>query len=250
MAAASVQNWKIAIALFLVSCIATVAIMSRVFYSILKQNDQTPVHLPAVHQLDGSTVEQTQLTVNEHDKQIANQMSSQLAVFGLAALWLFMWTGANLAFVVFAAYLAYRAFYHPLFRVHLWNESDDPALERPFGSAPLFKETRDASVKVVAGRQQFQEALKSAEKGSLVIVDCSATWCPPCRAMAPVFSKMAQEFKDSLFLTIDIDISQDVAADLSITGVPSFFIYRDEELLERLTGATPKKLRETIENYL
>lgn len=224
--------------------------MSRVFYSILKQDDQTAVGLPTVHQSDGTTVEQPEVTVIEHDKQIANQMAAQLAVFGMAALWLFMWTGLAVAFVLFAAYITYRAFYHPLFRIHIWNESDDQALARPFGSAPLFKETPDASVKVVAGRQQFQEALKSAKKGSLVILDCSATWCPPCRAMAPVFSKMAEEFKDSSFFTIDVDVSQDVAADLAITGVPSFFIYRDEELLERLTGATPAKLRETIESYL
>ena len=121
-------------------------------------------------------------------------------------------------------------------------------LGRPFGTAPLFKKEDTTPVKVVEGRQEFQDALNKAK--GLVVLDCSATWCAPCKQMVPIFEQMAIDNPQITFLTTDIDVSRDLASDLAIASVPSFIIYKDSQKMELVKGADPKKLWMSIKSYM
>ncbi len=82
----------------------------------------------------------------------------------------------------------------------------------------------------------FDEAVA---KG-LVVVDFSATWCGPCKMLAPVFHEIADEHADIKFLNVDIDESMELAEKYGVSGVPSILVFQDGELAKRTTGYQPK----------
>ncbi len=57
---------------------------------------------------------------------------------------------------------------------------------------------------MIATKEEFDAALKEAGS-KLVVVDFTASWCGPCQQIAPVFKGLAQEFKDVVFLKVDVD---------------------------------------------
>eukprot|EP01095_Lingulamoeba_sp_RSL-Kostka_P008320 TRINITY_DN274_c0_g1_i1.p1 TRINITY_DN274_c0_g1~~TRINITY_DN274_c0_g1_i1.p1 ORF type:complete len:317 (+),score=125.92 TRINITY_DN274_c0_g1_i1:47-997(+) len=85
----------------------------------------------------------------------------------------------------------------------------------------------------------------SGEK--LVIIDFFATWCGPCKQIAPEFDKLSLEHPDILFLRVDIDKLKEIAATANVTSVPTFVFYREFKILSVVTGANLNQLKSLIE---
>lgn len=87
---------------------------------------------------------------------------------------------------------------------------------------------------------QFKEKVLDA-KGK-VVVDFFATWCGPCRMMAPILDEVAQEKAGEVAIyKVDVDQSRDLAAEYHITAVPSIFLFNDGEVVHYTPGALPKE---------
>ncbi|CAJ2512209.1 Uu.00g052240.m01.CDS01 [Anthostomella pinea] len=91
------------------------------------------------------------------------------------------------------------------------------------------------------------DAFKQAVKDNkIVMLDCFATWCGPCKAIAPILAKHSNEdeFKDILFAKIDVDDLPELAQELEITAMPTFMIFKDGNMkpAEKLVGANPNAL--------
>ena len=86
----------------------------------------------------------------------------------------------------------------------------------------------------------FQEKVLSADKP--VLVDFFATWCGPCKMMAPVIEEVADEMceKASVY-QMDIDENMDVARGLGIMSVPTFIVFKDGQAAQSVVGAQPKE---------
>lgn len=75
--------------------------------------------------------------------------------------------------------------------------------------------------------------------GKPSVVDFTATWCPPCRMMKPIFHRLAKEYGDKYnFITIDIDENPELANQYQIQAVPTFvFLDADGNEEHRIKGA-------------
>lgn len=90
-----------------------------------------------------------------------------------------------------------------------------------------------------------EEVLKS---GVPVLVDMFATWCGPCKMMAPVIAQLAQEYEGKVKVgKLDIDQNSDIVAQYKIMSVPTFLVIKDGEVKAKLIGAVSKEeLEEAI----
>uniref|UniRef100_A0A8C6UEM5 Thioredoxin n=1 Tax=Neogobius melanostomus TaxID=47308 RepID=A0A8C6UEM5_9GOBI len=93
----------------------------------------------------------------------------------------------------------------------------------------------------------FEEELKAAGS-KLVVVDFTASWCGPCKMIAPVFEVRSPPYenKDVVFLKVDVDEASDVSEKCGISSMPTFQFYKNGEKLEQFSGASEEKLRATV----
>ena len=76
-----------------------------------------------------------------------------------------------------------------------------------------------------------------------VLVDFWATWCSPCRAVAPMVEEIAKDYNGKLKVgKLDVDANQQTAARYNILSIPTLLIFRDGKPVEHLVGAMPKKM--------
>ncbi len=75
-----------------------------------------------------------------------------------------------------------------------------------------------------------------------VLVDFFATWCGPCRMMAPTIDEVSQEMagKASVY-KLDIDEAPQIAQRLGIMSVPTFMVFKDGKVASQTIGAQPKE---------
>ncbi|KAG7203371.1 hypothetical protein KM043_013445 [Ampulex compressa] len=84
---------------------------------------------------------------------------------------------------------------------------------------------------------------------NLVVIDFFATWCGPCKMIAPKLETLSEEMKDVVFLKVDVDECEDIATEYDITSMPTFVFIKEGKVLETFSGANFNKLKETIEKY-
>lgn len=96
----------------------------------------------------------------------------------------------------------------------------------------------------------FEEKVYKA--GRPVLVDFTASWCGPCKAMAPSLSDLAREYAgEADVLALDIDENPMMVEKLGVRGVPTFYLFKGEEIVFHSSGGqTRSKLAEAIEAAL
>jgi thioredoxin 1 len=89
------------------------------------------------------------------------------------------------------------------------------------------------------------------EGGKTVIVDFWAPWCGPCRAFAPTFSAVAEEFPDVVFAKINTEDEPELGAAFNIRSIPTLMVFREQVILYSEAGMLPKSaLQEVVRKSL
>lgn len=87
--------------------------------------------------------------------------------------------------------------------------------------------------------QSFQDEVLNA--GLPVLVDFTAVWCQPCKALDPVVKELANEWDGKIkVVKLDVDDNPSIAMNYNVMGVPTLLLFKDGEPVERTTGYMPK----------
>lgn len=97
----------------------------------------------------------------------------------------------------------------------------------------------------VSSKADFDSQLAGAGK-KLVVVDFYATWCGPCKVIAPRLEALSKDLTDVVFLKVDVDNCEDVAMEYKISCMPTFLFFKDGKKIEEFSGANYDKLVETM----
>lgn len=86
----------------------------------------------------------------------------------------------------------------------------------------------------------------------LLIVDCWAEWCGPCRMIAPTIEDLAKELNGrAVFGKLNVDENTQTSNKYRISAIPTLLVFKDGKLLDKLVGAYPKAtLAGKIQKYL
>ena len=89
-------------------------------------------------------------------------------------------------------------------------------------------------------KDNFKKEVLESEK--LVLVDFWAPWCAPCKIIAPIVEKLAEELKDQVKVgKSNVDENPDIATNLSVLNIPTLILFKDGKEVGRMIGVNPKE---------
>lgn len=115
---------------------------------------------------------------------------------------------------------------------------------------PVEKPKTSGTAAYVDDKTTFDSTLHDASfKKKLVVVDFTATWCPPCKRIAPEFEKMAGEYPEVVFVKVDVDKNAEVASLEGIQAMPTFKFYMNKKEVDMMSGANLSGLQELVKKH-
>lgn len=94
-----------------------------------------------------------------------------------------------------------------------------------------------AEIKIINSTQEFDDLIKN---NKYVLVDFWATWCAPCRMVAPVIDKIADQYSDKVVVAkVDVDDQQELAIRYGIQTIPTIIFFKEGRLASKEIGVKP-----------
>ena len=88
--------------------------------------------------------------------------------------------------------------------------------------------------------ENFEDEVIKSDKP--VLIDFWATWCSPCRMIAPIVEELATEYEGKAKIgKLDVDSNQQTSIKYGVRSIPTLLIFKDGEVKETIIGAVPKK---------
>ncbi len=91
------------------------------------------------------------------------------------------------------------------------------------------------------------ETLQEIPTTGVVVVDFFATWCGPCKHIAPKFEELSKVYPSFTFLKVDVDESAELAETFNIRAMPTFVFLQNGSVVKTIEGADLRSIGETLE---
>ena len=100
------------------------------------------------------------------------------------------------------------------------------------------------------GDADFQKEVLQSD--TPVLVDFWATWCAPCRAIAPALEELATQYKGQVKgVKVNIDENQDTPQQLGVRSIPTLILFKGGRVVDQIVGAVPKtRLEDAIKKAI
>ncbi|KAF2027461.1 thioredoxin-domain-containing protein [Setomelanomma holmii] len=83
-----------------------------------------------------------------------------------------------------------------------------------------------------------------------LIADFYATWCPPCKQIAPIYAQLSTQHSSAgnfAFVKVNVDEQRELAAQYGVTAMPTFLVFKDGKKVEEIRGADIRALKGVVE---
>jgi thioredoxin 1 len=92
---------------------------------------------------------------------------------------------------------------------------------------------------------------EKVKKYEIIVIDCWAPWCGPCRMVGPIIDELAKEMQGKLvFGKLNVDENPATSAKYQIMSIPTLLVFKNGNLIDRFVGAMPKDmLKEKLLTY-
>ncbi|KAJ5980096.1 thioredoxin trx1 [Penicillium waksmanii] len=91
---------------------------------------------------------------------------------------------------------------------------------------------------------------KIANSQDLVVLDCWAPWCGPCRAISPKIDQYSEVYSQAKFYKVDVDEVPDLAQELGIRAMPTIVYFNKGEKFSEVVGADPRAIEEGVKSLI
>ncbi|OIT06355.1 PREDICTED: thioredoxin H-type 2 [Nicotiana attenuata] len=91
---------------------------------------------------------------------------------------------------------------------------------------------------------------KGIDDKKLIVVDFTASWCGPCKFIAPFFAELAKKIPTVTFLKVDVDELKSVATDWAVEAMPTFMFLKEGKIVDKVVGAKKDELQQTIAKHI
>ncbi|XP_014099119.1 thioredoxin-2 [Bactrocera oleae] len=100
---------------------------------------------------------------------------------------------------------------------------------------------------LIKDSNDLKNQLKEAG-AKLVVIDFFATWCGPCKIIAPRLEELAKEFEGRVVvLKVDVDECEDIAMEYNVSSMPTFVFIKGSQQIYSFAGANAEKLADYVE---
>ncbi|CAI7621981.1 thioredoxin [Penicillium manginii] len=104
------------------------------------------------------------------------------------------------------------------------------------------------SVAEITSKADFLAKILNSE--DLVVLDCWAPWCGPCKAISPKIEELSQNHTEAKFYKVDVDQVPDVAQELGIRAMPTIIYFKKGEKYHEVVGANPPAIEAGVKELI
>ncbi|CAK9157085.1 unnamed protein product [Ilex paraguariensis] len=95
-----------------------------------------------------------------------------------------------------------------------------------------------------------EQLQKGNDCNKLIVVDFTASWCGPCRFIAPFLAELAKKLPNVTFLKVDVDELKSVATDWAVEAMPTFMFLKEGKIVDKVVGAKKEELQQKIAKHV
>jgi thioredoxin 1 len=120
---------------------------------------------------------------------------------------------------------------------------------RSFKSPVFYRSFTSSNIqrKMVAEIKTLEQVKTELKYEGLVVLDFFATWCRPCKMIAPILEKLATEYSNAHFFKIDVDESPDVSQEYEVSAMPTVLYFKNGVKIGSVVGANVPQIKSLVE---